>query len=266
MTTQYTSLLGLALPVTGELSGTWGDITNQQITQLVEDSVAGYATDDVTLGDWTLTNTGSGASNQSRMAVLIVTGTPGVTRNVIAPSHSKVYFVINQSDGSVIVKASATTGVLLGAGRAAVVGWNGTDYQLINGNVIGPASSTATAIATYSDATGQSISNNSGATISSGVITASGFIGPLIGQVVAPQVDLVNQSQVRFQDSSGGQYVALQAPAVVPTNVTFNLPATDGSNNQVLSTDGAGNLSWQTGASGGISAGQSIAFDLVFSN
>jgi len=28
MTTQATSLLGLALPVTGELSGTWGDTVN----------------------------------------------------------------------------------------------------------------------------------------------------------------------------------------------------------------------------------------------
>ena len=40
MTTQYTSLLGLALPVTGELSGTWGDVVNDSITQLVEDSIA----------------------------------------------------------------------------------------------------------------------------------------------------------------------------------------------------------------------------------
>jgi hypothetical protein len=63
MATQYTSLLGYALPVTGELSGTWGDVVNNSITQLVEDSVAGVATASVASGDWTLTTTGSGASN-----------------------------------------------------------------------------------------------------------------------------------------------------------------------------------------------------------
>ena len=91
MTTQYTSLLGLALPVEGELDGTWGNTVNEQITQLVEDAVAGYATASVTSGNWTLTTTGSGAQNESRMAVLIPTGSPGTSRNIIAPSHSKAY-------------------------------------------------------------------------------------------------------------------------------------------------------------------------------
>ena len=70
MTTAYTSLLGLALPVTGELSGTWGTTVNDSITQLTEDAIAGVATQSVASGDWTLTTTGSGASNQARMAIL----------------------------------------------------------------------------------------------------------------------------------------------------------------------------------------------------
>ena len=55
MTTAYTTLLGLALPVTGELSGTWGDTVNNSITQLTDDSIAGVATQSVALADWTLT-------------------------------------------------------------------------------------------------------------------------------------------------------------------------------------------------------------------
>ena len=50
MATSYTSLLGFALPVTGELDGTWGDTVNNSITQLVEDSVAGTATQSVASG------------------------------------------------------------------------------------------------------------------------------------------------------------------------------------------------------------------------
>lgn len=128
MSTQYTNLLGFALPVTGELNGTWGDVVNDSITELVEDSIAGQATASVTSGDWTLTTTGSGLANQARCAILIPTGTPGVSRNVIAPSSSKAYIVINQSDASVVIKGAATTGVTIGAGAKALVAWNGTDF------------------------------------------------------------------------------------------------------------------------------------------
>ena len=40
MTTAYTSLLGLALPVQGELQGTWGDTVNNSITSLLDTAVA----------------------------------------------------------------------------------------------------------------------------------------------------------------------------------------------------------------------------------
>lgn len=131
MTTAYTTLLGLALPVTGELAGTWGDTVNNSITQLTEDSVAGVATQSVAGGDWTLTTTGGGASNQARMAILIPTGSPGVSRNIIAPSKSKVYAVINQSDSDVILKGAATTGVLIPTNSAILCAWNGTDFAQV---------------------------------------------------------------------------------------------------------------------------------------
>ena len=128
MATSYTSLLGFALPVTGELQGTWGDTVNNSITQLCEDSIAGYATASVASGDWTLTTTGSGANNQARMAILIPTGTPGVSRNIIAPSKSKAYIVVNQSNAAVVVKGAATTGVTIATGKTALVAWNGSDF------------------------------------------------------------------------------------------------------------------------------------------
>lgn len=132
MATNYTSLLGFALPTTGELDGTWGTTVNDSITQLVEDSVAGFATADVTGGNWTLTTTGSGAANQARCAILRPTGTPGVSRNIIAPSQSKAYIVDNQSDGSVVVKGSATTGTTVLAGDRALVVWDGSDFVTVS--------------------------------------------------------------------------------------------------------------------------------------
>lgn len=131
MTTSYTTLIGLALPVTGELSGTWGTTVNNSITQLTEDAIAGVATQSVASANWTLTTTGSGASNQARMAVLIPTGSPGVARNIIAPSTSKLYAVVNQSDSEVILKGAATTGAIIPAGASILCAWNGTDFVQI---------------------------------------------------------------------------------------------------------------------------------------
>jgi hypothetical protein len=130
MTTQYTTLLGFALPVTGELSGTWGDTVNNSITQLEEDAIAGVATASVTSGNWTLSTTGSGASNEARKAILIPTGTPGVSRNILAPNSSKAYIVDNQSNAAVVLKGvtGPTTGITIAAAEKCLAAWNGSDF------------------------------------------------------------------------------------------------------------------------------------------
>jgi hypothetical protein len=65
------------------------------------------------------------------------------------------------------------------------------------------------------------------------------------------QIDMLARAELRFQDASGGQYVALEAPATVSSSVTFTLPSADGDADQVLTTDGSGALSFSTvGGSG----------------
>lgn len=134
MTINYTSLLGLAQPVTGTESGTWGTVVNDEITALVEQAVAGGVSIDVTAGNVTLTDT-DGASNQARNAILLVTGTPGTSRNIVAPSSSKVYVVINGSDGAVVLKGSATTGVTIPAGTKTIAFWDGSDFVALSSSV-----------------------------------------------------------------------------------------------------------------------------------
>ena len=260
MTTQYTSLLGLALPVTGELSGTWGDVVNDSITQLVEDSIANYAEADVTSGDWTLTTTGTGATNQARMMILRPYGTPGVSRNIIAPSKSKMYLVINSSDDVVVLKGSATTGVAIQSFVSAVCAWDGSDFVVVS-DVTGPASSTDTAIAIYDGSTGKII-KNTGVTIdgSNNVLTVGNVTAAGLS---AGQVDITAQGDLRLQDTTGGQYVALQSPGTLASSYTLTLPGDDGNANQVLTTDGSGTLSWSTPSSG-ISTGKSIAMAMIF--
>jgi hypothetical protein len=161
MAINYTTLLGLAQPVTGTEANTWGEVVNDEITALLDSAIAGTATISVTAGDVTLTSV-DGAADQARMAILVATGTPGVTRNIVAPAQSKSYIVVNQSDSSVILKGSATTGVAVRAGQAATCVWNGTDFEIAaSGDVDGPSSATDNAIARYDGTTGKLIQNSS---------------------------------------------------------------------------------------------------------
>ena len=190
MATNYTSLLGFALPTTGELAGTWGQVVNDSITQLVEDSVAGTASVSVTSGDVTLTTTGSGAANQARCAIIIATGTPGTARNIIAPSSSKAYIVINQSDSNVTFKGTATTGHVLKPGEANLLAWNGSDFiDIEQGDVAGPSSATDNAVVRFDGTTGKLI-QNSAVTIAdtTGDIETSGKISVGDGTASLPSI------------------------------------------------------------------------------
>jgi hypothetical protein len=129
MTTAYTSLLGLALPVTGELSGTWGDTVNNGITSLLDAAIAGTTTLS-TDADVTLSNN-DGTADTSRQAILLCTGARTAIRTITAPALSKIYTVINSTTGGFsvqIVAAGPTTGVTIVAGEAALIAWNGSDF------------------------------------------------------------------------------------------------------------------------------------------
>lgn len=95
----------------------------------------------------------------------------------------------------------------------------------------------------YVDATnnavgiGTSSPNTYGKTVSSGDIATLG------------------RGLLKFYDTDSSNYVALRAASTVSSNVTWTLPAADGTSGQVLGTDGAGNLSWTTGGGGGASSG-----------
>lgn len=64
------------------------------------------------------------------------------------------------------------------------------------------------------------------------------------GIVNATQIDIVAEGDLRLQDASGGQYVALDAPATVGSSYTLTLPAADGSNGQAITTNGSGALAF----------------------
>jgi hypothetical protein len=134
--TNFTPLLGLALPTTGDLSGTWGTTVNTAITDLLDDAVAGTVTLSAN-ADVTLTTT-NGADNQARNAIILWTASNGATtRNITAPAQSKAYVVINAGTGSIVVRGSGpTAGVTITSGTKALVAWNGSDFVKIVSNPV----------------------------------------------------------------------------------------------------------------------------------
>jgi hypothetical protein len=133
MAINYTTLLGLAQPVTGTESSTWGTAVNDQITGLLDTAVAGATTitvdADITLSDTT------GAANEARQAIIIwATASGTTTRNITAPARSKGYVVINKAVGaqSIVLRgAGPTAGITIVQGEYALVAWNGSDFVKI---------------------------------------------------------------------------------------------------------------------------------------
>ena len=84
---------------------------------------------------------------------------------------------------------------------------------------------------------------------------------PKAGGTLTGNVILDNQVDARFREATanGTNYVGFQAPSTIAADVLWTLPATDGTSNQVLKTDGAGTLSWSTPTAGGVSLGLVIA-------
>jgi phage-related tail fiber protein len=134
--TTFSPLLGLALPTTGDLSGTWGTTVNDAITSLIDSAVAGTTTLSAD-ADVTLTTT-NGASNQSRSAVILWTASNGATtRNVTAPAQSKAYVVINAGTGSVVIRGvGPTTGVTVISGEKSLIAWNGSDFVKVSSTAL----------------------------------------------------------------------------------------------------------------------------------
>lgn len=283
MATGYTSILKLALPVTGELAGTWGTVVNDNITQMVEQAVAGLATINTwTTNSHTLT-VANGTSSESRCAMLVAANGAGLSASgeIICPAASKLYVLKNDTSYQITLKTASGTGVAVPTGQTAFLFCDGTNVlpcitTIVDGTVSGNLTvngNTTLGNATTDTitATGQfntdllpstdnardlgSVANSwrtlycqtsvlggnlslAGNTLSSTDTNGDINIVPNgTGKVVLPNL--------RLSGSSSG-YVGLQAAAAAGST-TYTLPSADGTNGQVLSTNGSGVLSWATG-------------------
>jgi len=130
MTTQYTPILKLALPVQGELSGTWGDVVNDNITSMVEQAIAGRSVIDTWSANSHVLTTANGTAAESRAAMLSLTDSGTALTgagSVICPALSKVYIVKNGTAQVITVKTAAGSGIAVPVGKTMLVYCDGTN-------------------------------------------------------------------------------------------------------------------------------------------
>jgi len=149
-----TTLLSLPVITTGTESGSWGNVTNNGLTQYLDIAIAGAlsitatTTLSNTAGTDTVTNIG-GTTAQYRTIIVPASG-PSANIVITAPSSNRTYHVINRNATyTVQIRAGANSGVTLSAGQSATVAYDSVaaDYVLV-GAVLGTAQ-TFTAAQTF---------------------------------------------------------------------------------------------------------------------
>ena len=176
-----------------------------------------------------------------------------VDANQIAAGASRLYVAIDATNWYTALNDLGTIplGVASGGTGAATL----TDGGILLGS--GTGAITATAVLAdgeilVGDGTTDPVAE-SGATARTSLGLGTGD-SPTFTAVTAGQVDVTAQGDVRFQDSSGGQYAAFQAPGTISSSHTYTWPdALPGGDRYLQSTD-AGVLTWET-----VSAGVSLS-------
>jgi len=75
-------------------------------------------------------------------------------------------------------------------------------------------------------------------------ISSLGSKAPIASPTFTGDVTVNAQGDLRLADSDSSNYVGFQAPGVVSTSVVWTLPTADGTNGQLLKTNGSNVLSW----------------------
>ena len=104
MATTYNNNLRIAEIGTGDQAGVWGNTTNYNLATLLTEAITGVATIPVT-GNQALSAL-DGATDQSRQAVLLLTGTPAANFTLYTPPTDKIYIIKNNTGRTATISAA----------------------------------------------------------------------------------------------------------------------------------------------------------------
>lgn len=115
----YTPNCRIVQMPTGSNDTLWGTKANSAFAML-DQCISQGTVVNVTGGNVTL-STANNAPDQARSAIIAFTGTPGVTRTITVPNVSKLTWVANSSNSSLIFTAGAGTTVTVTSGSSALI-------------------------------------------------------------------------------------------------------------------------------------------------
>jgi hypothetical protein len=273
------SNLGLNLQATGENSGTWGAITNVNL-QDIDNAISGVfnltVTGSTTLAFTTNSSSTTFTDESGRNKTIILSGSLSATTiTITVPNIEKDYIIINNSGATAVISSGGSTTVSIGTGSknivvinpsvtsvltavpSAVPGGSDTFVQFNSSGTFAGSSNltfsgttlaiqTATALNLTATTLSFTTATGTNATVTNFTATNS----TTVNAVFSSTANFLTRSEVRFQDAAGGEYVGLRSSTTVSASYTLNLPTATGTANQVIQTDGSGNLSFAT-VSGG---------------
>jgi len=233
MASSYSTDLKLELMVTGENAGTWGDITNTNLN-LLQQAIGGYQEVSIAGGAQTTTLVMSNAAlSNARNAVIKLTGAITGNQIVTVPDGiEKTYIIYNGTTGAFTVQIKTVSGT----GPTFATTDKGFKSVFADGTNI-----VDVPLGVPGGSTTQVQFNSSGSFGGSANFVWDGT-----------NLVLDSEGALRLGDNTGSGYVGLKAPATISgdTAYTLVLPTATGTANQVLQTDGSGNLSFATVAGG----------------
>ena len=282
MASTYTPL-GVELMATGENAGTWGTKTNANLN-LVEGITGGYVvatlnaagtganTTALTVADGALTGTA-----QSRVIILGAESAQAITGNKVVTIPNDIentYYILNNTTGASTVQLKYATGSGDTVTWSAVnKGWkiisatknDGTNpdvTEVVAGGL--PGGSDTQVQFNSSGAFGGSSNltfDGTDLTMASAKVTdltntrvvTAGASGALSDDANlyfdATGLNIGTSKELRLQDNTGGQYIGLKAKDGT-TSYTLTMPAATGSADQILTTNGSGQLAFVDNSGG----------------
>jgi hypothetical protein len=174
---------------------------------------------------------------------IISGGTTAIGTSITAVNSATFTSTISTTTLTVssVSVGTITVGMALSGGSVTAGTYIVAFVSGVNG---GAGTYTLNKSATGTPTTGTSYTVSASQLVTSTTITSGGTVN-LVGNA-----RILGQNSLRFADFDSSNYVAFKAPTIVASDVTWTLPAADGTSGQVLSTNGFGTLSWATSGGG----------------